>query len=189
MSKTQTARRLARSAQLVGDTIQFDRAMRPQELPDDYWSDLALVTDHAELVEMAGLVGPLGRGFSDPLSDWQALAADCRAILRSSIGGAEHLPPGFADKLGDFQDLGMIATRLVMQGDVMLVPAGAGAFHIGAAGKRGTVLALALAAAARFPLYSLCIQCGRIIANSGKVPRKHCGPACRKAAHVSKVPA
>lgn len=183
MSKTQVARRLRHTARLVGDTIQFDRADRPLELPLDFWSDLALVQDDSSLVEMAGLAGPLGQGFSDPLSDWRALAADCRAILRASLGGAEHLPAGFAETLGGFEDLGTIATRLVQTGHVVLVPAGHAGFYVGGAGKRGGTLALALDTAARFPVYSLCNQCGRVIANEKK-PRTYCGAACRKAAHV-----
>jgi len=135
------------------------------------------------LVEMAGLAGPLGQGFTDPLADWQALAADCRMILRASLGNADYLPAGFADSLGEFEDLGAIATRLVQAGYLVLVPAGHAGFYVGGAGKRGGTLALALDTAARFPVYSLCDQCGRVIANEKK-PRTYCGAACRKAAHV-----
>lgn len=183
MSKTQVARRLRHTAHLVGDTIQYDRVARPPELPPEFWSDLALVGGDSSLVEMAGLAGPLGQGFSDPLADWQELAADCRAILRASLGNAEHLPAGFADSLGEFEDLGAIATRLVQSGHVVLVPAGHAGFYVGGAGKRGGTLAMALDSAARFPVYSLCEQCGRVIANQKK-PRTYCGAACRKAAHV-----
>jgi len=186
MSKTQVERRLRHTARLAGDTVQFDQVARPLGLPDSFWSDLALIKDDEALVEMAGLVGPLGRGFSEPLADWRSVAADCRAVLLASLGSAEHLPSGFAEALGNLQDLGAVATRLVRQGDVILMPAGAGGFHVAAAGKRGVILALALDIAARFPVYSLCAKCGRIIANTGKVPRTYCGPACRKAAHVAK---
>lgn len=186
MSKTQVARRLSHTAKLDGEMISFDRVARSPELPLDYWSDLAMVPDDAELVKMAGLVGPLGHGFADQLDDWKTLAADCRAILCSSGGKAEHLPDGFFEKLGEFEELGAIATRLVRDGWVVLVPAGHAGFHVGAAGKRGVILALALDTAARFPVYSLCQKCQRIIANTTNKPRTYCGPACRKAAHVSR---